>query len=409
MITIIRNQAPFIALTLSMICIQFDSFAMSLALNSLVNSWDLDYSETQLIISVYLVGVGLSMLPAGIASDFFNHKKILLIGTALFAVSTLVCFLAEDFSSLVCARVFQGISAGMIVPSGISYITLYYPNFRTKLSIVMGIGYVAMSLGPSIGSYLISEYSWRSVFFVCLPLIMLAMVLVIISSSPLSISDKNGVSIKSNNIISVTTFLKSIDMDFYVSIVLGSLFNILLLGLIFTYPILLMNVYSFSIVEAGNSFLLVAIFVAGGSLFAGKADKKSEFFNLYAVLVVLLLSALLYVFQESLTVIEFIASYSFLGLILGFANSLALIANQTILPKNFVGLGSGMFKTITTLAGAFGVALIGNIIDENLNQLSVIISTEKYNISIFLIALSVILMLKSLTEFNKIKNVEIGR
>ena len=119
---------------------------------------------------------------------------------------------------------------------------------------------------------------------------------------------------------------------------------------------------------------------------------------------ILFIFASLFVFIGFLDAVEFIASYTFLGFILGFANSLALIANQTILPKCIVGFGSGMFKTITTLAGAFGVALIGSLVDKNLNQTSFQLTVKKEYIYIFFTVLVVIFMCKSLVDLNRIKS-----
>ncbi len=173
-----------------MICIQFDSFAVSLVLTSIGKTWNLTNQSVQWVISVYLIAVGLTMFPAGVASDKYGHKKFLLAGACGFAISTLVCGLAKKFPMLLWGRAIQGVSAGIIVPSGIAYISKYYVNSRLKIAIAIGVGYLAMALGPGGGAYLIKLYSRKSVFWVCLPIIFISILMGWVSSGTEVINSK---------------------------------------------------------------------------------------------------------------------------------------------------------------------------------------------------------------------------
>ena len=425
MIKQLRYQGPFIALTLAMICIQFDSFAVSLALTSIGKAWSLTNQNVQWVISIYLIGVGLAMFPAGIASDKYGHKKLLLTGAYGFAVSTFVCGLAKEFQILLWARAIQGVSAGIMVPSGIAYISQHYVNSRLKIAIAVGIGYIAMALGPSGGAYLVKLYSWRSVFWACLPAIFISILMGWISPRTEVIKPR----IKINNLhfsliltlclgclitlvlIDIPTvlkylassfilfgmvafiysksksdkqyrlfinMLKGIPLRFYEMLFLGVISNALLLTLIFSFPLILQKFYKWPIDKTGYAFIGVAVLIATGSLIAGKVSNTHERKVLLGALLVIIASYSTLLFSHTLSYVVFLTAYHILGFFLGVTNSLVLVASQSVISKSIAGFGSGLFKTIITVIGALGVVFSGYYINSKSISLEQVLQLHQY-------------------------------
>ena len=434
MINKLKYQGPFITVIFAMICIQFDLFAVSLALNSIGETWNLTHQSVQWVISVYLIGVGLAMFPAGIASDQYGHKKLLLMGAIGFAFATLGCGLAQEFQTLLFARAIQGISAGIMVPTGIAYITKYYTNFRLKIAIVVSIGYIAMVLGPSVGAYLVKLYSWRAVFWGCLPVILISILIGWISPKPNSELQKTntgnlklslkltlclGVSIipmflsipvglkcilsilivssvlvhiymKSKADVqyqSLIATFKNIPLKFYEMLFLGIISNTLLLTLIFSFPFILQNFYGWSVVRTGYAFFGIASLIAIASLLMGKISNAYEKKVFIIAITVIIISYLILLVSNVYSNVIFLITYHTLGFFLGATNSLVIITIQSVIPKSIVGLGSGLSKTLITVIGALGIVFSSHYIDSQSLNVKQIAGLHSYLFYLCILAL----------------------
>jgi DHA1 family bicyclomycin/chloramphenicol resistance-like MFS transporter len=121
-------------------------------------------STAQLVFTLYLVAFAAAQLVAGPMSDRFGRRPVLVVGLALFAVSSLVCALTDDIWVLIAARIVQGAGActGMVVTRGL--IRDVYGEAQTGRV----LSYAAMAMGaapafaPVIGGYLEIWYGWRA-------------------------------------------------------------------------------------------------------------------------------------------------------------------------------------------------------------------------------------------------------
>jgi EmrB/QacA subfamily drug resistance transporter len=160
-----------------------DTTIVNVALPSIRN--DLNASEATLawIISGYALAFGLALIPAGRVGDRIGHKWVFFTGMVLFTIASLACALAQNDVQLIVARVVQGLAGGIFVPAVTAYIQLLFPGHaRGKAFAIQGavLG-ISAALGPIIGGLLIetfgTENGWRFVFFVNLPIGILAAVL----------------------------------------------------------------------------------------------------------------------------------------------------------------------------------------------------------------------------------------
>lgn len=167
--------------TLLLVCtVQFmdvvDSSIMNVALPSV--GADLDFSQQRLqwVLSGYLVTYGGFLLLGGRAADLVGRRRVLVAGTALFAVCSLAGGLATDAGVLVGARVAQGVGAALMAPAGLSILTTAFTEGRDRtraLGAWGAISGVAAAAGVFLGGVLTEGPGWRWVLFVNIPVCVL--------------------------------------------------------------------------------------------------------------------------------------------------------------------------------------------------------------------------------------------
>jgi EmrB/QacA subfamily drug resistance transporter len=164
-----------IMLTTSLIAL--DSTVIATAVPTVVRDLG-GFSQFPWLFSVYLLTQAVTVPIYGKLADVLGRKPVLFFGVSVFVASSLLCGIAWSMPALIVARALQGIGAGAVQPMGMTIIgDLYTIEERAKvqgyLASVWGISSV---LGPTLGG-LFSEYiSWRWIFFINLPLGVVALV-----------------------------------------------------------------------------------------------------------------------------------------------------------------------------------------------------------------------------------------
>ena len=119
----------------------------------------------------YLVSLAVVIPAAGWMGDRLGSKRILLLSIAIFTTASVLCGLAGSLSELVFFRVLQGVGGGMMTPVGMALLFRTFPPAeRVRASSILTVPTaVAPALGPVLGGLLVTDLSWRWVFFVNLP------------------------------------------------------------------------------------------------------------------------------------------------------------------------------------------------------------------------------------------------
>ena len=130
------------------------------------------------VLNAYTIVFAAVLVPAGRFADQFGRKRMFVAGLAVFALGSLLCGLAPGVDALVAARVLQAVGAGMLVPASLSSLLAAVPAARRARAIGTwsAAGAMGAALGPVIGGLLV-EQSWRWVFFVNVPIGLVAIVL----------------------------------------------------------------------------------------------------------------------------------------------------------------------------------------------------------------------------------------
>jgi EmrB/QacA subfamily drug resistance transporter len=128
------------------------------------------------IVIAYLVSLAAFIPVSGWLGDRFGGKRVLLIAITVFTIGSVMCGLAQDMTQLVVFRVVQGAGGGMMAPVGMAMLyRVFPPAERVRAASILTVPTtLAPAIGPVIGGFLVTEVSWRWVFFVNLPLGILA-------------------------------------------------------------------------------------------------------------------------------------------------------------------------------------------------------------------------------------------
>jgi EmrB/QacA subfamily drug resistance transporter len=163
-----------------------DATIVNVALPSIRTSLNASESSLSWIISGYALGLGLALIPAGRIGDRIGHKWVFITGLALFTATSMACGLAANDTQIVIWRVLQGVAGGIYLPAVGSFIQLLFVGKeRGKAFGILGavIG-LSSAFGLIIGGLIIQAFGtadgWRWVFFVNLPVGIIAVIASII-------------------------------------------------------------------------------------------------------------------------------------------------------------------------------------------------------------------------------------
>jgi EmrB/QacA subfamily drug resistance transporter len=157
-----------------------DATIVNIALPAIRSDLHASVAELQWSIDAYTLVVASFLLLAGSIADRFGRRKTFLVGLLVFSIGSLLCSVAPNARVLVASRVLQAIGASMLNPVAMSIIvnTFLDPKERARAVGVWGAAFgVAMAAGPLLGGLLVESVGWRSIFWVNIPLGVVAFVL----------------------------------------------------------------------------------------------------------------------------------------------------------------------------------------------------------------------------------------
>ncbi|AQA23829.1 sugar (and other) transporter family protein [Rhodococcus sp. MTM3W5.2] len=177
------TRAPFVLLSLIIVAAvaNLNLAVANVALPDIGKAFDASQTQLNLIAVGYSVGLAASVLYLGALGDRYGRKTMLVLGMVLSIPASLVAAFAPNVEVLFLARLFGGISAGLAFPTTLALITaLWSGAARTKaIALWSAIGGGISALGPLASGALLQWFEWGSVFFITLPLALIALVLAI--------------------------------------------------------------------------------------------------------------------------------------------------------------------------------------------------------------------------------------
>lgn len=408
-----------VALALSGLVVGLDLTILNVALPTLATSLHASTSNLQWFANAYNLTVAALLLPAGLLGDRFGRKKLLVAALMLFAVASLACAYAGSVGYLIGARALLGLAAAFVIPLSFAIVPVLFPTAderRKAMGVVIATNAIGAPLGPIVGGLLLNHFWWGSVFFVNVPVIILATLAAIFfmpdsrskKAHPLDLS---GMLTSSLGLVGVTYgFIEAgakswtngqalasiavgalllavfaireyrtnkrnpeetfIDVSLFRSpsftwgTILTTIVTFAMFGLLFSMPQFLQAILGTDALGTGLRLIpLIAGLMVGARIsqrIAKRAGNKKAVAIGYAIITIgMLLGAQTHVASS----FGFIGSWmGVVGLGLGFVLPTAAGAAISALSPERSGVGSALLQAVRQVGGTIGVAILGTII-----------------------------------------------
>jgi len=154
-----------------------DTTVVNVAIAAIAEDFGSSLNTIQWTITGYTLALALVIPLTGWAADRFGTKRLYLTTLSIFLIGSMLCGLAWSAESLIAFRVLQGVGGGMLMPAGMTILThAAGPERVGRVMSVLGIPMLlGPILGPVLGGWLVESFSWRWVFFINLPLGLVAL------------------------------------------------------------------------------------------------------------------------------------------------------------------------------------------------------------------------------------------
>ncbi|MBA3668365.1 MAG: MFS transporter [Sphingomonas sp.] len=145
---------------------------LNVALPAIRASYGAGAAEVQWVVNAYLLPLSALLLLGGALGDHYGRRLLLVFGTALFALASLVCALAPSLDLLLAARAAQGVGAALLLPNSLALLNAAFQGEKRgrAVGIWAAAGAASAAVAPLIGGWLVDHIGWPSIFYINLPL-----------------------------------------------------------------------------------------------------------------------------------------------------------------------------------------------------------------------------------------------
>jgi EmrB/QacA subfamily drug resistance transporter len=152
---------------------------LSVALPAIRASYGAGAQDVQWVVNSYLLPLSALLLLGGALGDHFGRRRLLVIGTAIFAITSLVCALAPSLPVLLGARAAQGLGAALLLPNSLALLNAAFSGEKRgrAVGIWAASGAAMAAVAPLIGGWLVGTAGWPAIFYINLPLALGAILL----------------------------------------------------------------------------------------------------------------------------------------------------------------------------------------------------------------------------------------
>jgi len=150
-----------------------DGTIVNLALPKISEGLHARFSDLQWIADGYLLSLSSLILLGGSLGDILGRKRMYLTGLIGFGTVSLLCGLSPSVGFLIAFRILQGVFGALLVPGGLAIINTNFPREERGAAIGRWSAWsgILAAIGPLVGGYIIDAISWRWIFFINIPLI----------------------------------------------------------------------------------------------------------------------------------------------------------------------------------------------------------------------------------------------
>ncbi len=401
------------AMCLSMFMIMLDSTVVNVALPSIQKDLKTSVDQLEWVVNGYTLSFAALLVTGGRLGDIFGRRLIFMIGVAVFAISSATAGLAQSPDMLVASRIAEGVGGALMMPATLSIITdAFSVEERGKaIGTWAGISGLALSFGPLAGGFLTEDVSWRAIFYINLPIAVLALlaslfavresrdekaersvdylgvilltvaltaiVLALIEGNDWGWGSARVVGLLAGGVVATGAFLFTesrvkapiVEFTFFRSRnfiganTVAMIISFAMMGSFFFLAIYLQDLLGFSPLETGVRFLPTTIVIVIAAPIAGRvADRIGSRWPM--VLGLAITSVSLYLFAQmtaSTTYSDLLLAFILLGLGIGMTMSPMSTAAMNAVAVDKAGVASGTLQMFRMMGGTIGVAATGAI------------------------------------------------
>ncbi len=175
----VKRYLPWVVAT-ALFMEQLDTTIVNTAVPAMAQGLGVTPLSLKAVVASYILSLAVCIPVSGWLADRFGTRKVFAIAVAGFTVSSILCGLAMDVPMLVAARLLQGAAAAMMVPVGRLTVIRTFPKSELlrAMNFVIIPALIGPLLGPTVGGLIVHFVSWRQIFFVNVPMGVLALWLI---------------------------------------------------------------------------------------------------------------------------------------------------------------------------------------------------------------------------------------
>ena len=395
-----------------------DSSIVNIAISKIMTVFQESVENARWIITAYTLTLGAVIPLTGYLTDRFGTKKVYIFALSVFTIGSFLCGMAWNNSSMIFFRIIQGLGGGMIMPVSMSIIFQMVPQNQRGLALgIWGIAAMAApTIGPTLSGYIIEYFDWRLIFTINIPVGIvgtgLAFLLLresekkevkefdwigFISStvgivsilyllgegSTIDWQDIKNIILLIVGIYSLVIFVFNelthpsplLDLrilkifPFSLSIVISSMLNMAMFGVVFIIPLFLQNLRGYTPMQTGLIMLPSAVATGIMMPIGGRLFDKIGARPLVVPGVILLAFTTFQLSKLSLdTPTSIITFYLVLrGMSLGLTMMPSTTAGMNSVPQNLVSRATALTNTIRQLSGSLSITILTSIMQNTQN------------------------------------------
>ena len=167
-----------VVLTTGFFMILLDTTIVNVAIPAMSTGLNTTLDQILWVLNAYILVYAVLLITAGRLGDLYGQRNLFAIGLFIFTVASALCGLSKNAEELIAARIVQGVGGALLTPQTLSIITSLFPPERrgAAFGIWGGVAGLATIAGPTIGGALITYRDWTWIFFINVPIGILALV-----------------------------------------------------------------------------------------------------------------------------------------------------------------------------------------------------------------------------------------
>jgi EmrB/QacA subfamily drug resistance transporter len=409
-----RRWWTLVAVSFGLFMIMLDNTVVNVALPSIRSDLGISVSELEWVVNAYALTFGVLLLSGGKLADLLGRRTIFIAGLVIFTGASLWCGLAGGAASLIAARTVQGVGAALMNPATLSIITATFPPRQrgTAIGIWAGVSALALAIGPLVGGLLTERISWSWIFFVNIPVGVLAIVAARLfvdeskdtsreqrldlpglvssgiglfaltyglietnthawgSSRVLGLLAIAAVSLTAFVVIEMRGRVPMLDLSLFrnptftgANTVMG-LVGLAMFGIFFFNSLYLQNVLGYSAIKTGATFLPMTLLIILVAPLAGRiSDRIGPRWPMSAGMTMLTGSLLLFgTLDEHSTFWNILPGLLVGGFGMAITMAPTTAAAMSSVPVDKAGVGSAVINSMRQVGGSLGIAIMGTLV-----------------------------------------------